>query len=139
MTESVIPLPEEMSSFWAALTPAQRIAAQLVVILNAAADPSFKSRYRRRWWVLLEERVRLGALTSASLTGWSSSLSSSLGGSLGRNAGHRRAWERLVATDVPRAEVLDALDRDAAIAIAFTRALSEHNRAITTKLNESEA
>lgn len=127
--DSAIPLPPELVDFFGALTPAQQVAAQLVVILNAAADPAYKSRYRRRWWGIVEERVRLGAMTSESLTRWSSTVSSRLGGTVGRNESHRSAWASLMATDVPGGEVLDALENDAAVAVAFARALGDLKRA----------
>lgn len=130
MTDSVIPLPDELAPFFAALEPAQRIAAQLVTILNAAADPAYKSRYRRRWWQILEDRVKLGAMTSESVTRWSSSVSGRLGGTMGRNAEQRGWWAELVAqSDVPDGQVLEALQEDAGVAIAFCRAYGESRRA----------
>lgn len=128
--ESVIPLPDELVSFWGALSPAQQRAAQLAVLLNAAADPQTKSRYRRRWWGILEQRVKLCAMTCDTVAGWSSCLSSRLGGTVGRNERHRRAWAELLALRTPTdTETLDVLQQEAPVVIAFVRAYSEALRA----------
>ena len=127
---SVLTLPDELQMLYDALTPPQRIAAQIVVVLNAAASPAYKSRYRRRWWQILEERVKLCALTSPDLARWSSCVSSRLGGQVGRNVRHREAWAELISQDdVEHTAVLDAMQHDTPVLVAFCRAMSDVARA----------
>lgn len=120
-------LPESLEPFYHALNPAQQTAAALVVILNAAADPEFKSRYARRWWGMLEERVKLCAMTSSDLIRWSSCLSSRLGGTVGRNLDHRKDWQELIRGGEDE-DVLDAMQYDTPAVIAFVRAFSDVRR-----------
>lgn len=120
-------LPESLRPFYLALNPHQQRAAELLIILNAAADPSFKSKYRRRWWGMLEERAKLCAMTSSDLIRWSSSLSSRLGGSVGKNIRHRKDWQDLIRAGEDSL-VLDALQYDTPALIAFVRAYSDLRR-----------
>lgn len=75
--------------------------------------------------------MRLGAMTSESLTRWSSTVSSRLGGTVGRNKAHRAAWARLMTPPdgTTEGEILDALENDAPVALAFARAYSDAKRA----------
>jgi hypothetical protein len=123
----VIDWPESTQPFYDAMSPAQQRAATLVYIANAAADPAFKSRYARRWWGLLEERAKLCAMTSPDLLRWSSSMAARLGGDLARNAAHREAWRAAVTAPDPGL-VLDALQHDTPVLLAFVRAVSEAKR-----------
>ncbi|HEX7088777.1 MAG TPA: hypothetical protein VF192_01505 [Longimicrobiales bacterium] len=116
--------PESVRPFWEALDQYQRRAAHLLVLSNAAADAEFKRRYARRWWTMLEERCRLAAMTSPDLVRFTGQLARRLGGQVGRNADDRAAWRALVSAG-DDACVLDALDHDAAVLVAFVRALSE--------------
>lgn len=121
-------LPEQVRPFWDALNPYQQRAAALVVILNAAASSQFKSRYARRWWNMLEERVKLCAMTSGDLLRWSSAMTARLGGGdVARNAEHREAW-RTVVSGPHETLVLDALQYDAPVLVALCRAISEARR-----------
>lgn len=122
-------LPESLRPFYLALNPHQQRAAEMLIILNAAADPSFKSRYRRRWWGMLEERAKLCAMTSSDLIRFSSSLSSRLGGTVGRNLDHRKDWQKLIRAGED-AEVLDALQYDTPALIAFVRAYADVRREV---------
>lgn len=117
-------VPETLRPFFQALDPYQQRAALLLIILNRGADPDFKSRYRRRWWTILEERARLCARTNPDLVRWSSCVSSRLGGVVGRNAGDRDHWSQLIRAGED-ARVLDALDNDASALIAYVRANSD--------------
>lgn len=125
----MIDLPESVRPFFQAMNPYQQRGALLVLILNAAADPSFKSRYARRWWGILEERAKLGAMMSPDLIRWSSYVSSKLGGSVGRNAVHRTAWEEVIRAGEDT-RVLDALEQDTPALIAFVRAYQDVRREI---------
>lgn len=120
-------MPESLRPFYLALDPYQQRGALLLVIANAAADAAFKSRYRRRWWGMLEERAKLAALTSATLVEWSSSVSSRLGGPIGRNAEHRREWQDLVRAGED-GRVLEAIETSTPALVAFVRAWSEARR-----------
>lgn len=120
-------LPESLRPFYLALNPYQQRAAELLIILNAAADPSFKSRYARRWWGILEERAKLCAMTSPDLVRFSSSLCSRLGGVIGRNMEARRDWQDLIRAG-DDSLVLDALQYDTPALIAFVRAYSDVRR-----------
>lgn len=122
-------MPESLRPFFLALDPYQQRAALLLVIANASADPGFKSRYRRRWWQLLEERAKLAALTSASLIEWSSSVSSRLGGEVARNERMRGEWRDLVRAG-DDARVLDAFETTAPALVAFVRAWSDVRREV---------
>jgi hypothetical protein len=120
-------MPPGLIPFYEAFSPPQQRAALLLVLLNAAASPGYKSRYRRRWWQILEERAKLGALTSASLVEWSSSVCSRLGGSIGRNVEHRAAWQEIVSAG-EESLVLDALETSTPALIAFVRAWGDLRR-----------
>ena len=102
-------------------------AAELLIILNAAADPEFKRKYRRRWWGMLEERARLCAMTSSDLIRWSSSLCSRLSGQIGRNLQDRKDWQELIRAGEDSL-VLDALQYDTPALIAFVRAYADVRR-----------
>lgn len=60
-------------------------------------------------------------MTSDNLTSWSSAISSRLSGSVGRNAADREAWQQIIAAGEDEL-VLDALERDAKVLVAFCRA-----------------
>ena len=122
-------VPESLRPFFLALDEHQQRAALLLVLLNRGADAEFKSRYRRRWWTILEERARLAARTSSDLVRWSSSISSRLGGQVGRNAADRELWAQLIRSG-DDARVLDCLDQDAPALIAYVRANSDVARQI---------
>ena len=117
-------VPESLRPFFLAMDEYQQRAALLLVLLNRGADPSFKSRYRRRWWTILEERAKLCALTSPDLIRWSSSIASRLGGQVGRNAADREAWASLIRAGED-SRVLDALQNDTPALIAYVRANSD--------------
>ena len=123
----MIDLPDSLLPFWAALNPHQQRAAELVVLLNAAAAPEFKRRYARRWWGMLEERAKLCAMTSADLVRWTSSLAARLDGAAGRNQKHRERIALLIGAG-DDALVLDAIQQDTPILIAFCRAVSDARR-----------
>lgn len=123
----MLELPESLRPFFVALNPHQQRAALLLVILNAAADPAFRSRYARRWWGILEERAKLAAMTSADLIEWSSSVSSRLGGQVGRNAEHRDEWQKLIRAGEDTL-VLDAIETSTPALVAFVRAWSDVRR-----------
>lgn len=127
--QTEIDLPESLRPLFLAMSPYQQRAALLVLILNAAADPSFKSRYARRWWGIVEERVKLGAMMSEDLIRWSSSVSSRLGGSVGKNPAHRRSWDQLIRAGED-SRVLDALQHDTPALIAFVRAYQDVRREV---------
>lgn len=71
--------------------------------------------------------MKLCAMMSADLARWSSSLSSRLGGSVARNRDHREEWEAIVRAGED-ALVLDALQQDTPVLLAFCRAWSEAAR-----------
>lgn len=137
----MIDLPESVRPFFLAMSPHQQRAALLVLIMNAGADPGFKSRYARRWWGMLEERVKLGAKTSHDLIRWSSSVSSRLGGTVGKNASHRKEWDHLIRAGED-SWVLDALENDTPALVAFVRAYQDVRREVfeaeTAALNGEE-
>lgn len=84
--------------------------------------------------------MRLGAMTSEDLMRWSSSVSGRLGGTLGKNQAHREAWTKLMSMErPPDAEVLDALEHDAAVAVAFVRAYQDARRIEWEELEEGDA
>lgn len=120
-------LPESLRPLFLAMSPYQQRAALLVLILNAGADPSFKSRYARRWWGMLEERVKLGAIMSPDLIRWSSSVCSKLGGQVGRTPAQRSDWQALVRAGED-SRVLDALQYDTPALVAFVRAYQDVRR-----------
>lgn len=120
-------VPEELRPFYLAFDPPAQRAALLVVIANAAASATLKSRYRKRWWQMLEERVRLAALTESTLVGWSSQVSSRLSGQIARNPAHRDAWQDVIRAG-DDASVLRSLERETPALIGFTRAWSDARR-----------
>lgn len=117
-------MPDELEPFYQALTEPQQRAATLLLILNAAASPSYKSQYRRRWWEILETRAKLCAKTSADLTRWSSCLSTRLQGQIGRNKDHRAEWRAALEAG-PDRPVLDALEQDTPVVVGFVRQHSD--------------
>lgn len=71
---------------------------------------------------------------------WSSSVSGRLGGTVGRNQSHREAWAKVMSMDrPPDGEILDALQHDASVAVAFCRAMSDARRIEWEELEEEEA
>lgn len=128
-------IPDTLRGFFNAFDEYQQRAALLLVIANAAASPAFKSRYRKRWWQMVEERARLASLTESNLVGWSSQVSSRLDGQVARNAEHRAAWEAVIRAGDDR-RVLAAIDRDAPALITFVRAWSDAKRAEYQEENE---